>query len=122
MAFVAVKARAKASTYDAAREIAENLAGTLASRTMMYAKCPQCGARAPGGGWYRVQVVLGALGFGGVVALLVFLLMLRRRVAFELGNWTFLVVGVVGAFVALQVYRKYRRAWVDVGRRVTWKR
>ena len=97
-------------------EGAAEIAGVVASRTLMFVRCPRCGKRDPSATTYRVQVVLGALLAGVAAGVLAFLGMVKSfRSINELALGTAMAAGLG---VAAGVWWTYRRAWVRVDERV----
>ncbi len=107
----------EAGGYAAHGESAGAVAEVVASRTLMFVRCPSCGRRDPSAGMYRLQVVLGALLAGTAAAVLALLGTIKAT-----GHVSDVMLPVsiaTGIAVAASVYWTYRRAWVRVDERVT---
>lgn len=117
-----VKAPASGKTA-AAREAgdaaAEEVAGAVASRTLMFVRCPTCGQRDRKARAYQVQVVLGALAMGAAGFALMFVALMKTRADRYTGSFTPWVAVACGVVWAARTFIVYRRAWHDVDRRVT---
>lgn len=125
-ALASVKTTAKGSargTTAAAREAAEadaeETAGTIASRTLMFVRCPKCGQRDRKARTYQVQVVLGALAMGAAGFAIVFLLLMKSKLYKETGSLTPWIAIAAGVTWAARTFIVYRRAWHDIDTRVT---
>ncbi len=100
-------------------ESASDIAGVVASRTLLFVRCPNCGKRDPSATTYRIQVWLGALLAGGAGSLLGLVFMMRSQARRESNVGVIAVAMVVaGLLPAFVVWLRYRRAWIDVERRV----
>lgn len=101
-----------------ARALAEEEAGNLASRTLMFVPCPACGKRDPKATAYRVQVVLGALALGAAMFAVLFVTFMKVRWDRALGAWTPVIAAAGGGVIAIRTFLKYRRAWTRLDERV----
>lgn len=99
-------------------ETTSDIAGVVASRTLMFVRCPRCGERDPSARIYKIQVALGALLAGVASTVLYALGSVKTGLAFRYPEATLVLSGVTGLAAAAMVYRTYRRAWVDVEARV----
>ncbi|HEY4055881.1 MAG TPA: hypothetical protein VGM39_04705 [Kofleriaceae bacterium] len=103
---------------EAAEANAEELAGTLASRTLMFVRCPKCGQRDPKARAYQVQVVLGVLAMGLAGFAIAFLLLMKSRLYVYAGALTPWIAIACGVTWMARTFVVYRRAWHDVDKRV----
>jgi predicted RNA-binding Zn-ribbon protein involved in translation (DUF1610 family) len=102
----------------AAREQAQERAGAMASRTLMFVRCPKCGQRDPKARVYQVQIVLAALAMGAAGFAVLFVGLMKLRADAWFGDWTPVLAAACGATWAVRTYTRYRRAWVGVASRV----
>lgn len=102
-----------------ARAIAADTAGAIASRTLMFVPCPNCGQRHPKAGMYRLQIVLAALGMAAAGFTLLFLTLMKLRWDRYLGPWTPVLAAACGVLWGARTYLTYRRAWTRLPERVT---
>jgi hypothetical protein len=102
----------------AARAAANDTAGAIASRSLMFVPCPSCGKRHPKAGMYRLQIVLASLGMTAAGFALLFLTLMKVRWDRYLGPWTPVVALAVGLLWGARNYWVYRRAWTKLDERV----
>jgi len=106
----------ESSERGAGAESADAVAEVVASRTLMFVRCPRCHRRDPSAFIYQLQVILGALLAGGGAFALSFLGMIK--LASGVSSYMLPVALVAGATTCLGVWWTYRRAWVAVDDRV----
>jgi ribosomal protein L37E len=113
----AVSARTEGAT-QAARAIATEDAGAIASRTLMFVRCPSCGKRDPRARTYQIQIVLAALGMGAAGFAILFVAIFKLGLDRTLGPLAPALAAACGLVWAARTYLKYRRAWTRVDDRV----
>jgi hypothetical protein len=95
---------------------AEADANSVAARTLTFYPCPKCGKVDPSSGSFRVQVIVGSLVIGGLIAVAMYFLIRPDRYRDNSTEQT--VAMVIGGIVALACYLWWGRAWWNVKRRV----
>jgi predicted RNA-binding Zn-ribbon protein involved in translation (DUF1610 family) len=105
----------------AAAHDAEMDASGVASRTLTFFPCPNCGKVDRSAGSYRLQVIIGAIVAGAITAgglSLFFASQFRGRHQTDSDGGSGPAALVLGGVVALGVFLWFGRAWWRVKRRV----